>query len=125
MVVLFDGDCGLCTRAAARLERWAAPGAIEYVSFREPGALRRFPQVTAADCERALQLVLPGGRVFSGAEAVFRALATRVWLRPMLWVYLVPGIRQATDAVYRLIARNRMRLGGTTTCHSGACNRNG
>lgn len=125
MVVLFDGDCGLCTRAAVRLKRWAAPGAIEFVSFREPGVLEQFPQVSAADCDRALQLVLPGGRVFSGAEAAFRVLATRAWLKPMLWVYLVPGIRQGIDAAYRLIARNRMRFGRPPACHSGACHRNG
>ncbi|MBX3404966.1 MAG: DUF393 domain-containing protein [Phycisphaeraceae bacterium] len=125
MVVLFDGNCGLCTRAAARLKRWAAPDAIECVSFREPGVLERFPQVSAAACEQAMQLVLPDGRVVSGAEVVFRALATRGLFRPLLWAYRLPGARHAIDATYRLIARNRMRFGGAAACGTGQCARNG
>jgi predicted DCC family thiol-disulfide oxidoreductase YuxK len=61
--------------------------------------------------------------VISGAESAFRILATRWYFRPALWLYLVPGIRHGVDAMYRLIARNRHRLGGgsTTTCDTGAC----
>lgn len=125
MVLLFDGDCSLCTHAAARMRRWAAPGSVEFVSFRDEGVLARFPLVSAADCDRALQLVLPDGRVPSGAEAALRVLATRWWLRPLLWVYLVPGVRHVADAAYRLVARNRMRFGRPTACQSGASNRNG
>lgn len=124
MVVLFDGHCRLCTRAATRLRRWAAPGAVECLSFREPGVLERFPQVSAAACEQAMQLVLPDGRIVSGAEAVFRALATRALFRPLLWAYLAPGLRQIADAAYRVIARNRMRFGGAA-CGTGTCARNG
>jgi predicted DCC family thiol-disulfide oxidoreductase YuxK len=123
MVLLFDGDCRLCTRAASRLRRWAAPGAVECVSFREPGVLERFPRVSAADCERSIQLVLADGGVVSGAEAVFRALATRGIFRPLLWAYLLPGVREAVDGAYRLLARNRMRFGGAAACTTGECAR--
>ncbi len=123
MVLLYDGDCALCTRAASRLRRWGAPGSVEVVSFRSSGVLDRFPQVSAAACERAMQLILPDGRVISGAEAGFRILATRRWLRPLLWIYHVPGVRQAIDAAYRVIARNRMRFGRAGACRHGACAR--
>jgi predicted DCC family thiol-disulfide oxidoreductase YuxK len=123
MVLLYDGSCSLCRNASERLVRWAAAGSVERLSFREPGVLDRFPQVSAAACEQAMQLVLDDGRVISGAESAFRILATRWYFRPALWLYLVPGIRHGVDAMYRLIARNRHRLGGgsTTTCDTGAC----
>lgn len=123
MVLLYDGDCALCTRAVSRLRRWTAPGAVEFVSFRSSGVLDRFPRVSAAACEQAMQLILPDGRVISGAEGGFRILATRWWLRPLLWVYLVPGVRQTIDAAYRVIARNRLRFGRAGACDHGACAR--
>ncbi len=123
MLLLYDGSCALCRRASERLLRWAAPGAVERLSFREPGVLERFPQISAAACEQAMQLLTDDGRAISGAEAGFRILATRWCFRPALWVYLIPGIRHLADALYRLIARNRHRLGrGTATaCDTGSC----
>lgn len=120
MFLLYDGSCALCRRASQRLVCWAAPGRVERLSFRDPGVLDRFRQISAAACEQAMQLVLDDGRVISGAEAAFRILATRWYLRPALWLYLIPGIRHGVDALYRLIARNRHRLGGGA-CDTGEC----
>ncbi len=124
MVLLFDGSCSLCRRGSERLLHLAAPSSVERLSFREPGVLERFPQVSAAACEQAMQLILPDGRVIAGAEAGFRILATRWYFRPALWLYLVPGFRHLIDALYRWVARNRFRLGGSSakhTCEDGAC----
>lgn len=124
MVLLYDGSCSLCRRGSERAVRWAAPGSLDRRSFREPGVLERFPQVSAAACEQAMQLITDDGRVYSGAEAGFRILATRWWLRPALWAYLLPGVRQFADLAYRWVARNRHRLGGgaaKSACEDGAC----
>ena len=113
-VLLFDGACAFCSRWAARLLRWLPEGAVEARSFREPGALERFPAVSPERCERALQLVRADGSVFEGAEAAVQALRHRRW-GFLARAYYAPGIRQAADAVYRLTARNRFRIG------DGAC----
>jgi predicted DCC family thiol-disulfide oxidoreductase YuxK len=116
-VLLYDGACAFCSRWAARLLRWLPAGSVEALSFREPGALERFPGVTPERCERALQLVRADGRVFQGAEAAVQALRHRRWGR-LAFAYYLPGARQAADAVYRLAARNRFRIGGD---RSGGC----
>jgi len=108
-VVLYDGACPFCRRSAAALLR-LAEGDLVSVSFREPGALGRFPGVDPAACERALQLVRADGRVFAGAEGVVQALRRR----PLGWAlraYYLPGLRRAADAVYAAVARRRLRLG--------------
>jgi len=120
--VLYDGACRFCVASSDRLLRLARPGALDRESFRDAGVLDRFPGVTAEACEAAMQLVLPDGRVFAGAEAVARALLTRPVLGLPARLYFVPGLRQLADAVYRLVARNRFRIAGrTTTCDGGAC----
>jgi predicted DCC family thiol-disulfide oxidoreductase YuxK len=128
--LLYDGACRFCTAGQARLVRMARPGAVRALSFRDAGVLARFPAVDPADAERALQLVGPDGRVYRGADAVFRALATRPMYRPLLWLRAIPGLRQLIDGAYALIARNRFRIAGRTAatpaaagpdCSTGTC----
>ena len=110
-VLLYDGACPFCTRWAARLLRRLPAGAVEGLSFRDPGALAPFPGVSPERCERALHLVRADGRVFEGAEAAVQALRHRRW-GVLAGAYYAPGIRQLADAAYLLMARNRFRIGG-------------
>lgn len=117
--VLYDGHCRICLGAARALARWIPPGRVELLSFREPAALARFPQVTVEQCERAMQYVRGDGRVFQGAEALVQALRHRL-LGRLAAVYYLPGLRQLADAVYRWVAKRRFRLAGRE-CPDGAC----
>ena len=112
--LIYDGRCGFCRQEAARLERWSG-GRIRPASFHDPGVLEQHPSLTREQCEQAIQMISPDGRIFSGAEAVARIALQHPWLRLAAWLYFVPGLRQAADGAYRLIARNRYRLPG------GAC----
>ncbi|GIW41008.1 MAG: hypothetical protein KatS3mg076_1585 [Candidatus Binatia bacterium] len=109
--VLYDGRCAFCVAQARRLERWVGAG-VDWYSFRDAGVLERYPRISAEECERAMQLVEPDGRVFSGAEAVARLLARRRLLRPLARVYYLPFLRPVFDRAYAWVARNRFRLGG-------------
>jgi predicted DCC family thiol-disulfide oxidoreductase YuxK len=124
-VVLYDGHCKFCRAAAKKLLALARPGALDLVSFQEPGALDPFPGITHDLCMRQMLLVSPDGRVYGGFEAAVRAAATRRGLGALAYLYYVPGIRQICDAVYALIAANRYRLMGKAVaageCEGGTC----
>jgi predicted DCC family thiol-disulfide oxidoreductase YuxK len=105
-LMLFDGDCHFCSRW---IERWAeiTGEAVEYQAFQKAGA--QFPEIPAANFDRAVQLVEPTGEVFSGAEAVFRALGysqSHAWLLTLYRNF--PGFAAAADRIYNFIARRRM-----------------
>lgn len=117
--VLYDGHCRFCIASAKALARWIPPGRVELLSFREPGVLSRFPQVTPEQCERAMQYVRQDGRVFQGAEAVVQALRHRA-LGRLAGAYYAPGLRQLADALYAWIAKRRFKLMGRE-CEGGAC----
>ncbi len=138
MALIYDGRCGFCVAQSRRLVRLARPGSIVALDAHAPGALDRFRGVVnMVQAMAAVQLVAPakgpGGRarVFRGFEAVVRALATRRWLGLIAHVYYLPVVRQACDAAYRWVARNRYRIsrwwpgvadgaaGGA--CEGGAC----
>lgn len=123
-VVLFDGHCPFCTAQAARLRGWSANGAaIETVDFQRDGALERFPTLTHAECMAAMRLVAPDGRIFAGAEAVARLLATR-WYGIVAFVYYVPIVRALCEALYAAVAKRRYRVAHakrTITCDGTTC----
>jgi predicted DCC family thiol-disulfide oxidoreductase YuxK len=114
-VLLYDGDCGFCTRSAMFLrKRLRTP--VEVLPWQSVDLAPL--GVTAAQCAEAVQYVA-GGRVSAGPAAVadvLRGARARLW-RLAGWLL---GRRPAlvlAGPVYRWIARNRHRLpGGTVAC---------
>lgn len=128
-IVLFDGHCRFCSEQMKHLLALARPGAIEALSFQQPNVLARFPGLTYEECMRAMQLVTPEGRNYTGFEAAVQALATRSLLKPFAYLYYVPGVRQLCDLLYRWVAARRYRIMGKTIeaggCEGGACSLHG
>ncbi len=112
-LLLFDGDCGFCKRW---VERWKSltGDRLDYAPSQEAGP--RFPEISAEEFRRSVQLVLPDGRVFEGAEAVFVSLSfapRRGWL---LTAYRsVPGLAAVTEFAYGVIARHRTAASAVTS----------
>jgi len=120
-VVFFDGHCRICTDGVRQLRGWVKPEDVELVSFRDEGALARFPALTPERCEQAMQLVRADGKIFEGAEAIVQELRHRV-VGAFARVYYVPGLRQLADAIYAYIARRRFEIAGRTEgCVDGTC----
>lgn len=120
-VVLYDGRCRFCVSQVRKLLALAKPGVVEALDFQDPEVLARFPGVTYHDCMQAVRLIRPDGRVITGFEAAVQAVATRRVLKPLAYLYYLPGLRQLCDGVYRRIAARRYDLMGKTDCVAGAC----
>lgn len=104
-VMLYDGDCAFCARW---IRNWQAVTGDKVLYFTYQKALKDYPQVKEADCQKSVQLIFPDGKTFRGAHAVFLALALSGKYRGLLWSYEhLPLFAPLTEAVYRLIARNR------------------
>jgi predicted DCC family thiol-disulfide oxidoreductase YuxK len=122
-VLIYDGRCRFCVAQADRLARWTG-GRVRLESFRDPGVIEKYPGLTAERCEEAIQLVMPNGRIAGGAEAIARALRLRPLLAPVGFLYEAPLLRPLLDWGYRVVARNRFRIGGSTDeepCGDEAC----
>jgi predicted DCC family thiol-disulfide oxidoreductase YuxK len=123
-VLVFDGDCALCSTSVRLLERMVRrrPTIIawQHATLSELG-------LTQAQCEEAVQWVEVDGTVLSAHHAVGRTLTYggRGW-----WligrVITAPGVQRVSGAVYRWVARNRHRLpGGTPACSLPQAERDG
>ena len=104
-VLIYDGSCGLCRGGVSWISRRAVRGHLEFLPCQAAERRARYPWMDERACLEAMQLILPDGRVFSGAEAVFlsRSFAPRSkWL---LAAYRrVPGFAALARLTYRTIA---------------------
>ena len=111
-VVLYDSDCGFCTRSIEWLRSWDRRGAFDYVPFKARTGRPELERIEEAALQRASHLVLPDGRAFAGGDAVpelLRHLPGGVVLRPLS---LLPGMPAITRAVYDWVARRKHGVPG-------------
>jgi predicted DCC family thiol-disulfide oxidoreductase YuxK len=115
-VVLYDGDCRVCTRLAGVLRRWDHDERLGVLPSSSPGVHDRFPSITAQDYARALQLVRRDGARWQGAAAIEQLLRVLPKGRLVSWVFSIPGVRAIARRLYAWFARNRYRLGCGAHC---------
>jgi predicted DCC family thiol-disulfide oxidoreductase YuxK len=107
----------MCRASALWLMRLAlSQRQLEILPCRSSVRVTRFPQIGEAACLAAMQLVLPDGRVLTGADAVPELLRRIRGLGWLAAVFALPGMRPLARRVYGWIARNRMRI----SCAIGA-----
>ena len=113
--LVFDGDCGFCTRCVALVPKSALrTTAVVPYQRADLDALG----LTAAQCAEAVQWVGDDGTRASGHAAIGRLLQTAgLFWRLIGTLLLVPRISWLAAWVYKVVAANRMRLpGGTPAC---------
>ncbi len=107
-VLVYDGDCSFCRLWIGRWQELTGDR-IQYQPFQEVAA--QFPQIPRENFARAVQLILPDGKTFSAAHAVFRTLTFVPGFAWMLWLYEhIPGVPMITEFLYRFVARHRNPL---------------
>jgi predicted DCC family thiol-disulfide oxidoreductase YuxK len=112
-VLLFDGDCGFCSRSVAWVLRHERCGDLRFASIgSSTGAMLLAQCDEPVDPETSGTMVLiEGKRVFVRSDAALRVAARLRW--PWRWAsaaIVVP--RFLRDGAYRIVARHRRRLGG-------------
>lgn len=119
-VLIFDGDCGFCTRTARWIERrlrpQAGPDGPAPVPVQPWQALCLADfGLSEADVSTAAYWVDAAGHPWRGSQGIARALVAmgQPWALAG-WAMMVPPISWLARGVYRLIADNRHRLPGST-----------
>ena len=115
-VVIYDGNCKICTRLAGVLRTWARHDQIQIVPSQLAGVRSSFPFISSRDDEQSLQMIGPGLARWQGARAIeelLTILPRGAWIG---WIFSVPGVRGLADRVYRWIARHRYQLGCGEHC---------
>ena len=118
--LLWDGDCGICSRAVTWFGRFIDPSVVEPIAFQTGGDDLCSPALRAA-CERSIQLRRPDGSAVSSIRAIGEALRLSGHIR-VAAIMVRPGVRWGLEAGYWLVARNRARISrlmGEPACSLG------
>ncbi len=111
-LLIFDGDCGFCTSSAALATRLLpASVAVQPWQALDLAALG----LTDADTTSAAYFVDPDGSLHRAHRAVGRVLEQAGGvMQPLGWVISRPPIGWLAGLAYRLVARYRYKLPGST-----------
>ncbi|MEM7340873.1 MAG: DUF393 domain-containing protein [Actinomycetota bacterium] len=109
---IYDGDCGFCTTTAAWAQRRLPPNTPvvpwQSLDLDEYG-------LSLDDVTTAAYWVDADGRTHRGYRAAAKGLlAMGVPWAPLGWVALRPPLKWPADLAYKLVARYRHRLPGST-----------
>ena len=105
--MVYDGDCNFC---GLWIRRWRqlTGDAVDYLPSQDPQIAARFPEIPPGQFQTSVQLIEPDGKVFIGAEAVFRALAKNPAVEwPLRWYEASPLVADTTEYVYKFVAGHR------------------
>jgi predicted DCC family thiol-disulfide oxidoreductase YuxK len=119
--LVYDGECRFCQGWVSVLARLDRRSRLRFVPFQSATELRQLPPIPAAALARAMHLVSPDGAILAGAAAAPAILRLLPGGRVPASLFAVPGVAVLASGIYRVVARNRHRLG----CGSAVCRRGG
>lgn len=114
--ILYDGDCGLCSRLARRFRTNLQRRGFQLAPLQSRDAAA-VSGATQEQLLRELHVVVappPVRRVLRGADAIVFVARSLPWMRPLCWLARVPGVMPLLRAGYRLVAKHRH-------CADGIC----
>ena len=118
VLVLYDADCGICTRAACWLARRDRDRRLDLEPLQAAASLAPDAPPTA-ELERALHARATDGRWHRGGDAVLTALAAVPRWRLLAGLVRRTPLGLVVEPAYRLVAANRVlasRLLGAEAC---------
>lgn len=124
-VVIFDGQCGICSAQMRQLQWWDCQRHLSYLSLHDRRVTERWPELSHERLMQEMVIIDQTGHKHWGPEAV-RYLTWRLrrlwWALPVLYF---PGSMIIWRPLYRWIARNRYRLSGGVLGGGEACEEGG
>lgn len=122
-VLVFDGDCGLCTRWVRRILLWNRAGRLTVMPLQDDAARERLG-IRREDAEAAVWLVRPSRQAgqrddrLRGAAAMSAVADLLLGTHRLgadgllLGLHRLPVVRTVMDAAYAWVATHRHRLPG-------------
>ncbi len=110
--LVFDGECGFCTRCVLWLQRLDRRARVETLPHQALGVRDRFG-LSEGDVDRSVW-VIRDGRRHAGAAAVALALDTALGTRMFHRFATAPIVGPALERAYQFVAEHRGRLAGVT-----------
>ena len=115
-IVLYDGDCSLCTFQMKLLTWLDWCDVVRLLPIADPETARVAPTLTREALLEAIHCVTTGGVIHRGARCI-RFVGLRMpLLVPLALVLWLPGVIWVAEKIYQWISRNRHYLSRIFGC---------
>ncbi|NWJ47591.1 MAG: DUF393 domain-containing protein [Chloroflexi bacterium] len=121
-LLLYDATCRFCTASSQQALKLAPKGSIKPLDINNPEIQARY-HIKAKAAQREMHIVTPEGKIIKGAQAVRYILYLNKGLKPLSYLWKVPGFDVLAQSAYLLVADNRYLLMGKqeVACQDDAC----
>ena len=111
-LILFDGDCGICTSFATFAAKIDLKKQFEIIPYQTyPEEKLKSWGMNYKRCSEKMQVVTPQRRTYSGAFGMnYFFYQYPPWTLLVLLFYVIPVFLLGEIIVYALVAKNRQRL---------------
>jgi predicted DCC family thiol-disulfide oxidoreductase YuxK len=107
--ILYDGDCPICCRKIAFLEKHDSQKKLIYTNIRNADLPLLHHQVSREDLEKQIHAILPDGTLINRMEVIrvaYKAIGLGWLSAPTGW----PILRSLFNVLYGFIAKNRLAI---------------
>jgi predicted DCC family thiol-disulfide oxidoreductase YuxK len=121
--LLYDGQCPMCRREAAWLQKRSRDGRLAFEDISAPDFDAARYGKSQSELMGVMHGVFPDGRIVTRVEA-FRQAYRAVGLGWLLAPTRLPGLSWLADRAYEWFARHRIAIGkrlGVEDCQDGRC----
>jgi len=109
-LLIYDASCPICSGTAKWIRNNAIDGSFDLLPCQSVQEDTRNPGIKRSDCMQAMHLVLPGGTVLSGEQALAEIVTRLRKYHSAGILFKLPGIMTLTRITYRWFARRRYGL---------------
>ena len=115
-VVLYDGECGFCSRWVQYWKATLARHGFEIASLDEPWVAEKIA-MTRAELLTDIRLLTTDGQLVSGAD-VYLYVTRQIWWAWLFYaIFSLPGFNWLIHTGYRRFARNRYFISRSCKLH--------
>jgi len=106
-LLLYDGQCGLCTRFAQQVKAWDRRDRLRTIAFDDPEG-REWEARIGPGFRESMHLVHPDSRVEHGDVAIPTVVGLLPWGRLPAWLMRnLPGSKKLIERAYVWVASRR------------------
>jgi predicted DCC family thiol-disulfide oxidoreductase YuxK len=109
-VLIYDQDCLICRKAVQWVDDRSGGKVFEMLPYQSKEVEIRFPSMERSAPLKAMQFILPEGRVLSGEKAIPEIMGRLRGYRWVPWLFRIPGSEVVSRAIYRWFASHRYRI---------------
>jgi predicted DCC family thiol-disulfide oxidoreductase YuxK len=109
-VFIYDGECPVCKRTIEWIRKNSKRNTFEFLPCQSEDTRARYPSIKKASCLKAMQLVLPDGKVLSGEKAFPEILKRLKRYSFAAEIFRLPGSDVISSAFYKWFADRRYHI---------------